>query len=386
MFFNESVEYGSTLSVQPSETGLTPDLAGVYRMIAESTEDWYNLREKMMRVEHVSIIREDAALLQEGAKDFFGKISGIFKKMLAKIKEIWQKFTVWISNAVMNDKDFVKKYEKVLRNKSFAGFETKGKKWRTDDLGTGLNFDKVLRDVEGILQHVMKVETDDQLKSFREAIDEDHEGGVRGLIIGKSEVDAEDFSEAVRNSFFVGDDSDVQDLEAKDLPVGTLMEVVKNADKNIKSAQKEEKAIEKLLEEAAKFYDGFAKKLEAPSSDRNSMSGDIGGGKTGHIMSYEGKRVEKNGHHVDLKGGTTGWVKEKDGSEGGRVSQREAAQLAAGACRKSSTICSSAFGMLIGAIKERRSEFRSHLAKMVSYKAKSENYDFVNESGILDRF
>lgn len=393
MFFNESRNYfsESSLNVEATETGLTPDAAGAYRLVAESTEEWFNLREKMMRLEHVAIIREDEDLLAEGANDFFKRIADFFKKMLGKLKELWQKFTTMINNLVSSDKDFVSKYEKVLRNKSLAGFETKGHAWKDGNLGDSLKFDTLLRDAEGYLARVNKTRTEADVKKFREEVDGQEFGDtVRGKLLGGSKkVEAGEFGEEVRRSFMSNGDVDTVDLDSKNLNLGVMLETIKTANKSIESAQKSQKAIEKLLEEAAKFYDGISGRLEAPSSDRKAdATHEMGDGSRGRIHKIDGVSKEKDGHSLNIGASQVSYVDDKDGRSEGRVSMREGATIAAGACRQLSTIGSSAFGLLIQGIKDRRSEFRSILAKAVTYKAKaSEGYDFANESaGILDRF
>lgn len=394
MFFSESKNYfsESSLDIEATETGLTPDAAGAYRLVAESTEEWYNLREKMMRLEHVAIIREDEDLLAEGANDFFKRIADFFKKMLGKLKELWQKFTVMINNLVSNDADFVKKYEKVLRNKSLAGFEVKGHSWKDGSLGSDLKFDSLLRMAEGYLAKVQKTRTSDAVKSFRDEVDGAGFGDtVRGALLGSGKkVEGGEFGEAVRRSFMKNGEVEADTISGNSLNIGTMLETVKSASKSIESAQKEQKVIEKLLEEAAKFYDGLSGRLEAPNSDKQASSSSKRGSDTVYKHDVEGKDItdKHSSHSVNIKGRELGYREKEDGTSDGRVSMREAATISAGACRQLSTIASAGFGHLIQGIKDRRNEYRSILAKMVTYKAKaSEGYDFANESaGILDNF
>jgi hypothetical protein len=382
MFFSESMDYRSSLNVEASETGLTPDMAGVYRLVSESTEEWYNLREKMMKVEHVSILREDAELLSEGAKEFFGKISGFFKKMLAKVKEIWKKFTVAINQAVMNDKDFIKKYEKVLRNKTLTGFETKGHKWK-DNFGD-LNIGNLITEAKSYLALVDKAGTqkDSEINRMREHFSgSEFDEEVRAKILGASgKIEASDFAERFKLEITHDKSVEVDDLEMRDLNMGAMIDFVKGADKNIKEAQKDQAAVEKLLEDFAKFFDGVSKKLNDQKEGDGKVkvdgkeNGSYRDGKFGDT-SVEGRDL---GHMSSRHGGGHSDIKNN---------MRDAASVVAGGCRKMSTIATQAFGMLISEIRNRRSEYRSILAKMVTYKPKSEGYDFVNESSsILDQF
>jgi hypothetical protein len=401
MFFNETMEYRSVLDVEPTESGLTPDSAGVHRLIAESTEEWYNLREKMMKVEHVSIIREDAALLNEGANEFFKKIADFFKKMLAKIREIWKKFTVAISKQCLNDKKFVDKYEKVLANKDYASFKTSARKWVTTGLGKDLKFANILREAESHMAEVNDMQSSKDLDEYRGRVSgNEYEASLRGLILGVGSIDANDFASEIRKHFFVGKEEDAQEVTGRELNVQAMLAVVKSADKNVEDAQKEEKDIEKLLSELAKFYDGISAKLEDPeATNRKHVTGSSvrnGAGNTATVnysQEHKGLKEKAGKHSTEVEAGKVDYrvgVK-SNGSEvhDHRNAKREAASLSAQATRKASTIASSAFGILIDGIRSRRQEFRSVLAKMVTHDSskKSESFDFANESAsILDRF
>lgn len=380
MFFNESQE--PTLNIPASETGLSGDLAGVYRMVSESTEDWFNLREKMMKVEHVSIVSEDTALLQEGATEFFGKIGNFFKRMLAKIKEIWSKFVAFINQQVLTDKSFVAKYEKVLREKkSFAGFEVSMIKWKTDDLGSHLNFQNALTMASGLMKDVVSNESDEKLRERLngEAFNKD----INKAIMGEA-VEGGEFSKAIKKLFVEGGDLERKEVKFAQLNYSTMFELIKSADKNIKAAQKEEKIIEKMLEELAKFFDGISKKISGGETHANSSA----------IVKQDGHRGSEttdggSTYNTGVASGNLKYTNDHTGRSEGRFQMRDKASLAAGGCRKISSVASTAFGVLIQSIRERRNEYRSVIAKLATHNpAKSESFSFGYESAesILDRF
>lgn len=405
MFFSESHNYfGSTLNVEASETGLTGDQAGVYRLIAESTEEWYNLREKMMKLEHYAIIKEDQDLLSEGASSFFTQIGDWFMKALARIKEIWQKFVTWITQQVATDNQFVKKYEGVLRNKTLNGFKVQGHKWKKGSLGDGLKFEVLLRRAEEFMDHVENVKDTASVAKVKELMAEGFADAARAAVLGRSgEVKEGEFASEIRKTFMEGGELEAVELQLNDLPSGVLLDIIKNANKNIDSAKKEQKVIEKLLSEAAKFYKELGSRMTAPNSDKAATrSGAYQGpadykkaGMKGYEHDIDDAKMDAkdSDHSVNIKGRTLKYDEGPDGKSDKRVAMREAAGVAASGCRTMATIASSAFGVLISGIKDRRNEFRSIIAKMVTFNGgkddakKSESYDFGAEGGsILDMF
>ena len=85
MFLQESIDTNSYLnegySVEPTE-------AGMLSIVLESQMEGSNLMISMIRLEHTSIIKEDAALLESGIKEFFMKIVEILKKGLQFLKYV----------------------------------------------------------------------------------------------------------------------------------------------------------------------------------------------------------------------------------------------------------------------------------------------------------
>jgi len=91
-------------------------------LVSESDEEMSNLTYAMLRLEHRSVVTENAELLNEGVKEFF-------TKAINTIKAYWAKFKAWILRAVdvvINKifgprKAWLEKNEAALKSKSNFG-------------------------------------------------------------------------------------------------------------------------------------------------------------------------------------------------------------------------------------------------------------------------
>lgn len=76
-------------------------------------------------------------IIQEGALgNFITKIKDLFKKLWAAIKALFTKFMAWLDSKIKSDKDFIAKYKKTLLQKAseVSDMDYKGHKWEMGDL------------------------------------------------------------------------------------------------------------------------------------------------------------------------------------------------------------------------------------------------------------
>ena len=363
MFFSESADLGySTLNIPASNIGLTPDMDGI-RMIQETaTEEWFNLREKMMRCEHKSIVNEDALLLEAGAGDFFKKIAEWFKKLIAYIKELIQKFIAFIDSKIKKDADFVKKYEKVVMNKDITKFEYNGYEWKYGENMAS----EVVSEIESLTNKVIKtVEVVEKAtKNDLDSVKKDTEDGIENFLMGGK--DSSDYKKEVFSTFVSSSDFEKDTLGVSYIKISEMLDTIKNKNKNIKTVEKLKTTAEKFFNKMASDFDKISTKLTGNKNDEKPL----GAGKTETIKTKDDE----------------GTVAYKDTDE--RNIKREYASLSASIARASGNIVNTTLGYCIEAIKMRNSEFRSIIAAVVSYNAKkNESYNFFEEStGVLDQF
>lgn len=334
MFFNESREMHSS-AVQATNNGYTPDMDGMRRIISESTEEWYNLREKMMRCEHTSIIKEDTLLLEAGVKGFFAGIAKWFKDMLARVKEYFNKFLAWLDGKIKSDVEFVRKYEgKVTVPK---GFKYKGRKWKA---GPEIA-DEIAANIKTAIGG-LESKSLDELKTIEKE-------GFTEYIVKKitGNDDAKKFRTEVFKMMMDGDTDEAVEIGESYIKVQDMFDVIKAANASKKGVELVKAIIEAQLNNSITMYERLAKQGADESKD---MKGD-------EKASYDSE-IEK---YTKL----------------------------ASFARAAITQANIAFGYVVDGIKARNAEYRAVIAKMSTTKGedekKSESFYF-GEGNILDQF
>ena len=109
--------------VEPTNMGLD-GLEGAFILHAECDEMWYNLREKMMKLEHTAIVTENADLLLEGKSSFVENVKKLLQRMKQAVEELFRKFMEWVSRLFNNDKKLVERLKEkgVLQQATIKGF------------------------------------------------------------------------------------------------------------------------------------------------------------------------------------------------------------------------------------------------------------------------
>lgn len=127
MFFLENEYLLEEEEVQPTNLGLD-GLEGALLAVSECDETWFNLREKMMKLEHTAIVTEDAMLLEEGKKSFLDNVKNMFQALKQKVEELFKKFMDWISRFVGTDKQLVERLKKAngAQSATVKGYSFKG--------------------------------------------------------------------------------------------------------------------------------------------------------------------------------------------------------------------------------------------------------------------
>lgn len=135
MIFNsEYTSYDNTVVTEsPYPLGLEGALMHVWE-----NECNYNAMMKAVGISELRYYQEtggDLFVQEAGAfSGFINKAKAFFKKVIEKIKQIFHKFTAVISQYTMDDKKFVKKYEKEIMRRDYTDFEVEG--YTFDGLGT----------------------------------------------------------------------------------------------------------------------------------------------------------------------------------------------------------------------------------------------------------
>lgn len=97
-------------------------------------ESYYNLREKMMNIEHIASLKKERGLvsesnmiLQESASSFLEKVKDLFKKMGNKIKELFNRFVNFVTGIFVTNKDIFNVDGSTAWDRNGANFKLKVK-------------------------------------------------------------------------------------------------------------------------------------------------------------------------------------------------------------------------------------------------------------------
>lgn len=379
IFFNENnlVLNEGIIDVPATTMGIELGEAGCYRALHESTVEWFNLREKMMRLEHHAYVTEDTLLLEAGSGNFFQKIAAMFKKLLGMVKEMWNNFVKKFNAMTMKDKDFVKKYSQELRSKASSakmkvnGFTYEGLEGKLTGLNTASasTLNRLVAE-GGAVVKMSNSNTDSQKFEFSE----ESENQLKKSLSG---ADGEEFVSALKEKLRGGDEA--EEIEVTISVAEYMMTTLTSAEKGLKGLESAKTTLEKCYSDSARIFDKL-------SSDIDSKVGSLKDGENATDIAVKGK------------GGATsqddkGKFKSSDQSTNVRVGKsndqvmKTNANAAADSIRKASAIVQTALGAGIEVYKERHAFSRATLGKLLTAKAvKNEGYELGYETGVLDRF
>lgn len=253
---SESLVHG-TETVEASNCGITPDMAGILQINNESAEDSF-LLESAIILASAKILSEgtDVEALQEGViKNVFDKIKEIVKKMWAKIKEFFKGVRMFFDKIALNSKKFAEKYEKQIKEVKSVTIE--GQDYKPENLSV-----------------------DEIWKNGSKAVISNTMGGITK---GEAVKEADVRSEIVKAICHNGTDVKKYCLEKMNVkPAKTnitfsgseLLTQMKEINTYINDVKAEEKAVDKLYTECLSNIDRAKKDAEKNSKDDSNSDDD----------------------------------------------------------------------------------------------------------------
>lgn len=115
IMMSESIEL-DTFEIEMLAEGMTGDYSDTLNIIIENNEEFHNLQEKMMKLEHCAIIAEDSDLLAEGLNDFKDKVADAIKNTWEKVKAYFKKLKGWLASVIKKDAKFLEKHGNSLKS------------------------------------------------------------------------------------------------------------------------------------------------------------------------------------------------------------------------------------------------------------------------------
>lgn len=363
MIFNS--EYTGTsefdnmvVTESPYPLGLEGALMHVYE-----NECNYNA---MMKAVGISELRyyqetgEDLFVQEAGAfSGLVGKVKSFFKKVIEKIKQIFHKFAAVIAQYTMDDKKFVKKYEKELYRKDLKDFEFNGYEFTNLNTKAGEITSKcatLAQSLTGIASGTTPTHADgrdnritglgaDTIKytdtnigtelTSADYADSDKVSDVkeknRAVMIGDTgSYDESDLRDELKEKLY--GDTDKSSFDVKN--IREWLTYITETSKDVKDAEKSQKtltkAIEGFIRDAERFQNTYAKISDAEKSGANADS----------VRTTKNNNIKKLNYHLDI-------------------------------CRAASNDFTVIFGMITQAFKDRNRQAKAICVKALSYKHES---------------
>lgn len=255
------------MDVHDMEFDYEPTLEGAAAVIAYGQDTFNSIDQEfgMAQLEHFLLNKESMPITEgfgDKATGYLEKIKYWLKSLGNKIKKLFDKFFAMLSKYVMNDKDFIKKYESKIKDASTNGFKFQGYNFTLGDnvdtaRGKLSKFEKTTLDTSIIDAHKDKTTIDIK--------DE-----MRGLVIGGSKVTASEFGKELFKKFRGKQDSKVDVTVDK----ASIISTIKTAKDDKAAANKAYNALKKVINDKISAIGTLEKALKKDDagSDRGKKS------------------------------------------------------------------------------------------------------------------
>ena len=320
-------------------------------------------------------------IFQEGALgNFVGKVKEMFKKLWAAIKALFAKFMAWIDSKVKSDKDFIAKYKKTLMSKisEVSDMEYKGHNWKlgnvpgTEVVAVAATVEKVVNEAAEEGKKVLKKTTIVGGGKNRAAVE-----GEKGKTItygdavdGVTKEKPEDEDKYVDQYNYMQDNS----------LIGEAKEDGSDREQLVEEGIKKVAAILGVkgnFTEAAEVVKEYKDMIYGGSLEAESMTGpkvselikvveDYAKEKTAAEKAWKAYEKTFNNAVKEFERLEKEFNNNKDNA--GKVNLSFSTKIAV--AKAQASLANQAAGVFLTALKDRRDEARSILAKVVTYKKK----------------
>lgn len=282
-------------------------------------------------------------IIQEGAfSNFISKVKEMFKKLWAAIKALFAKFIAWIDTKIKSDKDFIAKYKQILSKKSseVSDMEYKGHNWGTFDVGK---------------------ESENLKKTAEETKKEGEKAAEK---VEEATKDAGDKDKAPEQSAKPANEADESpskdgsDREA--LIAAAIKEMARGA--GVKES-----------DEPADVASDYREKLYGGSVEAESMTGPDVSKLINVVETYEKDKAAANKIFQATDKGYNSTIRALEKAERAALKSTEvdfSSSTALAVAKAKASLHNQLVGIYLAALKDRRDEARSVLAKVITYKKK----------------
>lgn len=350
MIFNESYTSDGVNMNSIKESPYTLGLEGALMHVYEN-ECNYNAIMKSVGIAEANYMTEngkDLFVHEAGAfGSFLTKIKDFFKKMIEKIKQMFKKFVSIIDQYIMDDKKFVKKYGDAVLRKDLTDFEfdgytfdgldtynsTLGDRFKVEDIEASIqqiatardNNSKYLYDADGMNQPRVADKDADATNDRKEL--------WYAKIAGESgSMDESDMRDKIKEKCY-GEDGKTT-LEIGTTEIRKYLDNITNAKKSITDAERTQKNITNKIDKLIKTLDSVIKKINTtrPASKNDEPT-----------VSADNNTIKLIGQDIDV-------------------------------AKAAGNAATEAYGIIIGALKDRNRQSKAICVKALSYKHEGARY------------
>lgn len=322
------------------------------RVVAESESNWNQIMQAMA-IQELAAYEEtgDADYyVTEAGEGFLSSVKAFFKKLLEKIKGIFNKFISIVDSWAKSDKDFVNKYKKKILSANTKDFEFQGYEFTYNEFNPEGVRDKFKNHYKFAAFDKNKKDTYDEMtKNLRGDELEDELDDYRGSIIntvsskgfsGKS--DSSDFSKDLFEALRNGESS--KETIDNISPINYLNIISKTEDIK-KKGKKAYDNMQKGINDAIKECDRLGNEISKP----------LPKGEAGDTKEVKDAKAS----YVALSGAYSGWL------------------------RNIESINTTAYGAWLQAVKDQNRQAKAVCVKLMSYAPKNESTSYYEEGGSL---
>ena len=402
MIFNTETYYDDMqVGESPYPVGLEGALMHVYE-----NECNYNAMMKAVGISELRYYQDTGKSLfvhEAGVfASFIQKAKEFFKKVIEKIKQIFHKFAAVMNQYTMKDKEFVKKYSKELYRKNITDFTfdgytfknlddavAKGKltdtleSFRKDGSESSSNINTAKKAAFDAVRDADSSGHDTDAYRGDKAYDSDAletaEDSQRGTILNSLGItgasskayDSSDFREELHDYLYGDGGKETLDK----INVRQQLQYIENTKKDVREVERQQKeitrAIDKFIKMLDKWETEFNKKDAKWDADTAGSEKYSDKATDGSWESDQSKQHNYAGANINdtAKDRLTKYVNFQ-------VSLK----------RSASNDITTAFGMIIQAVKDRNRQAKAICVKIIGYKNESASYDYYGESSVNDIF
>ena len=401
MIFNTETYYDDMqVGESPYPVGLEGALMHVYE-----NECNYNAMMKAVGISELRYYQDTGKSLfvhEAGVfASFIQKAKEFFKKVIEKIKQIFHKFAAVMNQYTMKDKEFVKKYSKELYRKNITDFTfdgytfknlddavAKGKltdtleSFRKDGSESSSNintakkaaFDAV-RDADSSTHGTDAYKGDKAYDSDAlETAEDSQRGDILSLIgvPGTSKAyDSSDFREELHDYLYGDGGKETLDK----INVRQQLQYIENTKKDVREVERQQKEITRAIDKFIKMLDKW--ETEFNKKDAKWDADTVG------PMKYSDKKDDGSWESDRSK---QHQYKNSDISEKYKDRLTKYVNFQVSLKRSASNDITTAFGMIIQAVKDRNRQAKAICVKIIGYKNESASYGYYGESSVNDIF